>query len=586
MIYFLKKTTPSKKGLYLQIYINYYDAQTKTKKTKSFKSLGYVSDLIENGIEDPITYYTNEIKRMNEELKQTQELQISEKSFTKNLGYFLVKTMFDKLGMDNDLNIVATKFNCRYKFSDLFRAIVYAQIISPGSKLKAYERVIPNIYGIDDFTYEQVLDFVNYIGTDYHKYIEVLNHHIAKNWKRNYKKVYFDCTNYYFEIDIEDTFRRKGPSKENRQCPILGQALLLDGDQIPLDTEYYPGNESEKPYLRKRIEEMKSRNNVTGKVIHVADKGLNCARNIYSAVVEAKDGYIFSKSIRGTSIDEDTRRWLIDDKDNDWLSVKDEKGLLAYKYKVEKWRGKHGECKEYGTYKYHCKINPEDVNEKEFEVKEKRIFTYNPKLAAKQKAEILKEVQKLENSLSCRTVLKEELGDMSKFVNIGSIDENGKKVKIVTSIDYDKVNAALDLAGFNLIVTSEIYANPIDIYETYHNLWRIEESFRLLKTYLEARPVFLSRRETIYGHFTICYIALTIMRLLELKTFNDSIPASQLFEFIRNYTITEAPNGVYINNATNELLVSKIKNVLGLSKLGNVYLSKSIIDSFLNVELD
>lgn len=586
MIYYLKKISQGKKGTYLQIYMNYYDANTKTKKTKSYKSLGYVSDLIEKGIDDPIAYYTNEIKKMNEDLKQSKELQISEKSPTKNLGYFLVKAMFDKLGMDNDLNIVATRFNSKYKFSDLYRAMIYAQIISPGSKLKAYERVLLNIYGIEDYSYDQVLDFISFIGMDYHKYIEVLNHHILRNWNRNFKKVYFDCTNYYFEIDLEDPYRRKGPSKERRQCPIMGQALLLDGDQIPLDTEFYPGNESEKPYLRKRIEDMKSRNDVTGKVIHVADKGLNCARNIYSSVIEARDGYIFSKAIRGTSLTDENRRWLIEDREYDWISVENERGETIYKYKVEKWRSKNGGVQEYGTYRYHCKINPEDTKEEEFEVKEKRIYTYNPKLAAKQRAEINKEIEKLEKALSSKIVLREELGDMVKFVKLASYDDEGKKVKIVTAIDYDKVKQALELVGINCIVTSEIHANPVDICNTYHNLWRIEESFRLLKTYLESRPVFLSTREFVYGHFTMCYIALTLMRLLEFKTFDDKIPASQLFEFIRNYTVTEAPNGVYINNSTNELLVSKIKNVLGLSKLGNVYLTKTIVDSFLKVELD
>ena len=585
MIYFLKKSTPTKKGTYLQIYINYYDANTKKKKTKSYKSIGYVNDLIKSGVADPIAYYSEQVKKLNEDLKQTQELQISDKSLTKNLGYFLVKAMFDKLDMDEHLNILSSTFKCRYKFSELFRTMVYAQIVNPGSKAKAFERVIPNIYGSKEYTYDQILDFINYVGMDYHKYIEVLNHHITNNWEREYKKVYFDCTNYYFEIDLEDNFRKKGPSKENRRCPIMGQALLLDGNQIPLDTEYYPGNESEKPYLRKRIEDMKSRNNVRGKVIHVADKGLNCARNIYSAVVEARDGYIFSRSIKGTSIDEETRKWLLEDK-GDWVSVKDEHGLTKYKYKVEKWKKRDGSIQDYGKYRYHCKINPEDEQEEEFEVKEKRIFTYNPKLAAKQKAEINREIDKLENSLSFRTVLKEELGDMAKYVNVASIDENGKKVRIVTSINEEKVKAALDLAGYNLLVTSEIHANPIDIYETYHNLWRIEESFRLLKTYLEARPVFLSTEETVYGHFTICYIALTLMRLLEFKTFKDKIPASQLFDFVRDFNVTEAPNGVYINNATNALLVSKIKDVIGHSKLGNVYLTKTIIDSFLNTELD
>ncbi len=100
---------------------------------------------------------------------------------------------------------------------------------------------------------------------------------------------------------------RKGPSKENRHDPIIGQALLLDADLVPVAMQMYPGNESEKPYIRKVIEEMKSRYKVSGKTVQVADKGLNCARNIYAAVKEANDGYIFSKSIHGRNLSEKKR---------------------------------------------------------------------------------------------------------------------------------------------------------------------------------------------------------------------------------------------------------------------------------------
>lgn len=587
MIYFLKKTSPSKKGTYLQIYINYYDPATKSKKTKSYKSLGYVSDLIDSGIADPISHFSNVVKDMNASLSDSKETKIGYSSLRKNLGFFLVKAMFDKLDMEFDLTAMTQNFQCRYKFYDLFRYFTYAQIISPGSKLKAYEDVLPNIYGCDDYSYDQVLDFINFIGINYHMFIEVLNKHISDNWKRDFNNVYFDCTNYYFEIDLEDDFRRKGPSKENRKCPIMGQALLLDGNQIPLDTEFYPGNESEKPYLRSRIENMKSRNEVKGKVIHVADKGLNCSRNIYAAVKEANDGYIFSKSIKGHSLDEKSKEYILKDSEhNPWITVYDSLGFTVYRYREESWITKSGKVTPYGKYKYHCKLDPNDDKETEFEVIEKRIYTYNPKLAAKQKAEINREVDKLKKTLSCRRVLKTELGDMAKFVNVSSVDENGKEVKIVTSIDENKVQEELKFAGYNCIVTSEINADPKEIYNTYHRLWRIEESFRVMKTYLEARPAFLSLKESVFGHFTMCYIALTMMRLLELKTFKDEIPISKLFEFIRQYTITKAPDNYYINNATRDLTIEKIQKNLGLLKLDNAYLKQRDVDNLLNIELD
>ena len=592
MVYFLKKSNPSKKGTYLQIYLNYYDPNTKSKKNKSYKALGYVSDLIDKGINDPISYYTEYVKKLNDELSSVKELQISDSSTQKYAGHFLVKSMFDLLNMDRTLNIVASNFKCQYKFSDMFKALCYSQILSPGSKLKAFERVIPNIYGSPSFSYDQILDAVNFIGGDYHKYIEIINHHINDIWPRNMEKVYFDCTNYYFEIDLETDFLRKGPSKENFKGPIMGQALLLDTEQIPLDTEFYPGNESEKPYLRKRVENMKSRNNVNGRVIQVADKGLNCARNIYSAVVEANDGYIFSKSIRGRSLSKDEQDWiLMDDNElNKWIDVRDEIGNLIYKYKTSKHivrSGKYaGKVVDYAKYSYKCKINPEDESETEFTVKEKRIVTYNPTLARKQRAEINKEVEKLKKILSYKTAVKEDIGDSAKYINFEAKDQDGKKIKIATSLNQEKIDADLKFAGFNMLVTSEINSDPTEIYKIYHNLWRIEESFRLMKTYLESRPAFVSDENTIKGHFLICYISLTLIRLLELKIFKDEIPAAQLFDFIRQYKVTENYDLSYINNSTWSRTYEKIKEKLGLSKLGNVYLSKKDLDLLFDTELD
>jgi transposase len=588
MIYFLKKSIPSKKGLYLQIYINFYDPNTKKKNTKSYKSLGYVSDLIASGIEDPVSFYNEEVKKMNFELNANKDIQITDSSSSLFAGHFLVKAMFDYLDMDKTLNIIASNFKCRYNFSDIFKDLCYSQIISPGSKLKAFERVIPNLYNANAYSYDQVLDAINFIGSDYHKYIEMLNHHISSLWQRNMNEIYFDCTNYYFEIDLENDFLRKGPSKENRRLPLMGQALLLDADEIPLDTEFYPGNESEKPYLRNRVEDMKTRNNVTGRVIQVADKGLNCARNIYSAVVEANDGYIFSKAIRGKCLSKADKDWILmsDNDFNKWIDVFDANGELAYKYKTAKRITKTGKIVENGKYLYKCKINPEDEKETEFVVKEKRIVTFNPSLARKQRAEIFKEIDKLKGILSYKYAVKEEIGDASKYLNFEAKDKDGSKIKIATSLNQDKIDEDLAYCGYNMLITSEINAKPEDIYKTYHNLWRIEESFRVMKTYLEARPAFLSNEDSIKGHFLICYFSLTLLRLLELKIFDDLLPVGQIIDFIRQYKITKNYDESFINNSTHSKTFEHIKQKLGIAKLGNLYLSKRDVELLFQTELD
>lgn len=574
MRYFLKKSTPSKKGLYLQIYRTNY-VPGKGNQNKSFKALGYVSDLKEKGIDDPIRYALEMIDELNKSHKLLLEKQIGQSSTLKNVGFFLPKAMFDLLNMDRHLNIVASSYKSHYVFSEFFRTLTYAQIVGPGSKQYLFDRIIPSLYSVKQYSYDQILDGLNFIGSDFHKYIEILNYHIAKNYKRNLNIGLFDCTNYYFEIDDEDEYRRKGPSKENRHDPILGQSLLLDGDMIPLDMELYPGNQSEKPYLRTRIEDMKNRNEVNGRIIQIADKGLNCARNIYSAVKEANDGYIFSKSVHGKNLSDIEKKWvlLVDDDTNKWTEIRDEFGSLKYRYK---------ECID--DFDYKCKINPNDTKEIKFTVKEKRIVTFNPSLARKQKAEIRKMVDRLINKIHYKEAVREELGDAVKYVNLKATTQDGEKVKIATSLNQEKIDEDLSFAGYNLLVTSEVNADAKDIYNAYHNLWRIEHSFRVMKTQLEARPAYVSTKETIFGHFLIVYVALVIMRLIELKIFNDEIPIEQLFDFIRDYKVTENYDGSFINNASNTATYLKVKEKLGLSKLGNVYLSKRDVDLILNTE--
>lgn len=241
-------------------------------------------------------------------------------------------------------------------------------------------------------------------------------------YKRDFSKVFFDCTNYYFEIDLPYDDKQKGPSKEERKSPIIGQALLLDSDLVPLGMQMYPGNESEKPYIRKTIEEMKSRYKVSGKTVQVADKGLNCARNIYAAVQEANDGYIFSKSIHGKGLSEKEKMWLALENDaNVFTDYRDSKGNLLFRLKS---------CVDKFEYKFKEEDSQTgEVFETSFEVKEKRIVSYNPSLAAKQKAEIMKMVEKATNFTTYKKLTNEELGDASKYISIISSDKNGKKIK-------------------------------------------------------------------------------------------------------------------------------------------------------------
>ena len=579
MGYFLKQSNIRSKGLYLQIYQSFY-VPGKGGRNKSYKAIGYASDLITQGIKDPVTYAQKLVDKLNNDINNLKDVQISDVSLTKRCGHFLLSNMFDFLDIDFDFNALCVNKNFHYKMSDLIRNMCYAQILNPSSKYKAFEEVIPSIYKSKSFSYDQILDGINYIGNDYEKFIEALNHCIEKKFvKRKVSSTYFDCTNYYFEIDVAKDDKQKGPSKEKRTDPIIGQALLLDEEQIPIAMKMYPGNCSEKSYLRETIADIKQRYNITGKIVQIADKGLNCAQNIYSAVIESNDGYIFSKTFRGRGLSKVEKEWmLLDNSENIWTKYTDDKGNLLFKLK---------EAIDIFDYNFDVKDDNGKVIENiKFSVKEKRVVSYNPSLAKKQINEINREVDKLSKKLTIKGILKEELGDASKYINVNAFDKNGELINIQTAIDYAKVNEAKRFAGYNLLVTSEYNKSAKEIFETYHGLWRIEESFRIMKSYLDSRPVYVQLKETIYGHFLICYIAFAITRLIEIKLFNDEIPVSQLYNFMRNYNMTVAKDGSFINGATLSEGLRKIKKDLGLRNLANAYLSKKDVDLLFDLHLE
>lgn len=559
------------KGDYLMILKTTYDVVTKKSSNKIFKTFGYVDDMKKEGIIDPITYVKKQVDDLNKTFQENKEVKVSYiDTPNKNVGYFLISNMFNTLGVDKHLNIMGRDTNFHFTISEFIRFLTFAQIVNPCSKSKEANYVIPSLFNSPSLSEDQIYDEINFIGNNYKKYIELFNYFIDKVYPRNFKELYFDCTNYYFEIDLERDDLQKGPSKENRKEPIIGQALLLDANQIPLCMEMYPGNQSEKPMIRKMIEDMKVKNNINGRTIQVADKGLNCARNIYAASIEANDGYIFSKSVHGKNLSKLEKEWiLLNNENNIWSDVKDINGNLIYKYK---------ECIDVFEYKF----TNEDGQHISFKIKEKRIVSYNPSLAKKQSIQIQKQIDKAIRLSTIKQTAKSDYGDSIKYVNFISTNNEGEQIEIFTSLNEDKINDDLKFAGYNLLVTSEINKSAEEIYNTYHSLWRIEESFRITKTQLQARPVYLQKRDSIYGHFLICYISLLMLRLLELKVFNDALPINQIVEYIRDFKVTQIGQNEFISTIKNSYTLQYIKEITGLSKLDNLHLSSSDINKFLS----
>lgn len=558
MAFYLKKTR-LKGRTYLSIDESFYSHDKKGTAHKCYKSLGSVETWKEKGIDDPISHFQKEVDALNQEKADSGTRKISDVSPVRYLGYFPLKSILEKMKVQKYVDYFKLTNDFNYDLYELLSSLIYARAVHPCSKYKTFHEVLPNLYDTVHYSYDQLLDGLSFLGNDYEKFVEIFTVQTNHVFGLDTSKTYFDCTNFYFEIDREDDFRRKGPSKENKKEPIIGLGLLLDSHQIPIGMKMYPGNESEKPVLRNVIDQLKSQNNVTGKTIHVADKGLNCAQNI-AFPRKNGDGYLFSKSVK--SLPETEKTWVL--LENGFTDVKDKKGKLLYRYKS---------CIDEFPYKI-------EHEGKEYIVKlrEKRLLTYNPSLASKKRYEINRMVEKAK-SLTASQAKRTEYGEAGKYVSF--TDKKGNKASV--TINQEAIDKDLRFAGYNLLVTSETEMKDTDIYNTYHNLWRIEESFKIMKSDLDARPVFLQREDTIKGHFLICYLTVLLERLFQFKVLGNEYSTSDIFQFLKDFKVTKGETK-YINTTKSTDFVHDLAGKLKLP-LTNYFLTETQIKSILKCKI-
>ena len=478
MAYFLKKTK-LKNRTYLAIYESFYNHAKKATAHKCFQSLGSVETLMEHGIKDPISHFQKEVDELNRKKKEAGTRKISEKSSILYLGYFPLKNIMDKLNIKKYVDFFKFTHDFEYDLFELISSLVYARSVNPCSKNKTFHEVIPNLYHSYSYSYDQLLGGLAFLGNNYEKFIEIFTTQVGNIYG-------IDTSKTYFEIGRTDEHRKKEPT--------VGVGLLLDRHQIPVGMKMYPGNESDKPILSDVLHYLKKQNNIKGKTIHVADKGLDCAQSIAFAKRNG-DGYLFSKSVNGLS--EKEKAWILPD--HDFKERKDKNGNILYRYKS---------CIDQFPYTAEYEGKTVTLN-----LTEKRLLTYNPA---------------------------------------------------------------------HLLITSEIEMTDQDIYDTYHNLWRTE-GLSMMQSDFNASPVFLQKEDTVKGHFLICYLTVLLERILQFKVLKNKYPASEIFNFIRNFKVTKADNK-YINATTYSDFIDDLSKLFDLP-LTNYFLTEPQIKSMFNRKL-
>ena len=485
------------------------------------ESFGYLDEL-KNTYEDPITHFNNYVQECNAAEKHeaaeytivAKKNQIIEKNTTnrRNYGYIVIMKLFYELGLDRFLiNRQRRNTKIEYNTSTVMKLLLISRILSPGSKKKAFEERGRYF----DFEKENAFGQVDvYRSLSYFAKIEediqlLIHDRITKNYGRNLDLIYYDVTNFYFEIDKEDGLRKKGVSKERRPNPIVQMGLAADADGLPISYEVFPGNESEKLHLRPAVFNLRNKYN-SGRVIAVADAAQNTGNNIYY-LDKGNQGYVFSQSIRGGS--QKFKDYVISENGYEWLGEE-----YKWKSRVERREIQVDFNRNDGT-----------TYKKTVLVDQRQIVFYSEKYAvrsrAKREAALLK-AQKIIGNPSAYTKATSR-GALKYIVNLEFDKKTGeyKEAKKTPFLNMDAVYEDAKYDGYYAIVTNVFNDGKVKgkfddarIIDIYRGLWQIEDSFKVAKDELETRPVFLTREDRIKAHFLTCFIALVMVRLVQKRT--------------------------------------------------------------------
>lgn len=519
---YLKKSTNKKTGrTYLSIAHGYWDKERGHSRTKIIKKLGFLDELQEE-YADPVAHFKEVIEDMNAREKQlaTEYVITARKdqrlgegiSRRMNYGYIVIMQLFYELGLEvflNNRRLRESKLECNT--SSIMKLLLISRILDPGSKKKAFDKRARYF----DFEKDDAFGLVDVYRSLSHfakleKDIQLLIHNrIVKNYGRKLDLIYYDVTNYYFEIDMEDEFRKKGVSKERRPNPIVQMGLATDADGLPISYEVFAGNESEKLRLRPAVLELRDKYD-SGRVIAVADAAQNTGNNIYY-LDQGNQGYVFSQSIRGSS--QAFKDYIVDETGYEWFGEHHKR-----KSRIERREISVDFERSNGT-----------IYKKKVLVDQRQIVFYSKKYAvrakAKREAALLKAKKIIDNPSSYTRATS--YGVLKYISNVDFDKETGevKDLNGTPCFNFEAIAEEEKYDGYYAIVTN-LFDEGKDkgkyddgkIIDIYRGLWRVEDSFRVSKSDLESRPIHLSREDRIKAHFLTCFISLVIVRLIQKKT--------------------------------------------------------------------
>lgn len=604
------KQNKSHKGILLTFTIGY--RENGKVKHKNIETIGYLDDL-KKIYKDPISHFKEIAKqRSNSEIneliiKNLKSKTIDDNSHQKNLGYIILKKIYNELNITSVLNKKQSSLNIKYSLDEIMKLLVFSRILYPASKNETYNNK-DTFFEKFDFSLKDLYRSLDYFELLKDDIIKSIWESTKKTYKRDTSITYYDTTNYYFEISYNDEdlidengnilekgIRKKGPSKEHRKTPIIGMGLLMDKNGIPLSYDLFPGNESEKLMMRPTLKKTKNKFEINRTII-VADRGQNTSDN--TIFIAGKndddhtnhDGYVYGQSIIGA--DKEFKTWALEQSEflNDYI-YDDEDKLVTYKEAI---KDENGNILKYENkpviFKHKSRVYAKNVQIKKdgkrkitYQIYQKQMVYYSKKYADRQKYEREIAIKKAQDLISNPGKYTQATSyGCTKYIN--NIRFNEETGEIPTGLDLslklEKIKEEEKYDGYYSIVTSEKNLTDKEIRDIYKGLWKIEESFKITKSDLEARPIFVWTKEHIEAHFLTCFISLVILRLIEFKT-NKKYSASSIITSLKSYNSNNLEHDIYIQNFTNEI-IKELSNVYNID-LSRKYLTLSEIKKILNL---
>lgn len=595
----------------------------KKTTTKNVSRIGKHSELLLLS-PDPLAYAKDLVSKYNDEIKNNKiEMNISidfsekvspssdtsSKSIHLNIGYFILQKIFHDLKIGEFFRNIAFDKKITFDCNDILRFLVYARILDPQSKLGTFDK-LSTYYESPSFEYQHILRFMDIISEHYDDYLEHLFLNSNSIISRDTSVCYFDCTNYYFETEYEDSdyiddvtgeyikgFRKYGPSKEHRPNPLVQMGLFIDGSGIPISMCLNSGSDNEQKCavpLEEKINKM-----FKGKrFIYCADGGLG-SLNIRKFNSMGGRAFIVTQSVKKLS--KKLQEAVFNDYDYKLLSNDTSTSIKKLK-EFNRFEEKNQSLYNDRAYKIIETENTIDLGLYEDKVfangktkkvkskgvlKQKLIITFSRKMMEYQRNIRNAQIERARHLIKTQVIDKIKKGpnDATRFIKRTSTSKSGEK----TDIDVYEIDEAIIMKeemydGYYAIATN-LDDDAKSIIETNAKRYKIEDCFRVLKTNFDARPVYHRKKDRIIGHFLICYTALMIYRLLEaqLDQYGEHFTTRDIINTLKNMNVAHHHDMYYQALYDGSQICSAFNGLYNLGLDKRYYLPKELNKKIKNI---